>query len=107
MSLSASFSYGRPSVKHAIDSLLIAFNTYSCQAVTRQADQSLIFTVTDHEREATITKVIPFSSLRSKSILAAIIKDLHRDLNHSAGAINADCLADLRIRGARVARFEK
>lgn len=93
-------------MQDAIDSLITALMPYSCRAVCRQADQSFLVTVADLDRSTTITKVIPIASLQSKATLSAIVKDLQRDMEHAVGVMSPECLADLRIRGARIARFD-
>lgn len=93
-------------MQDTINTLIAALTPYSCRAVCRQADQSLLVTVVDPDRSASITKVIPISSLQSQTTLSAVIKDLQRDMEHAVGVLSPECLADLRIRGARVARFD-
>lgn len=93
-------------MQEAIDVLISAFSSYSCLAIPRRADRSLLFTITDRHRAATVTRVIPYRELECNTALAFIIKDLQRDLAHAVGALDGECLMDLRVRGARVQRFD-
>jgi len=93
-------------MQNAIDELITAFSPHSCLAVPRRADRTLLFTITDTVRAATVTKAIPFCNLECKTSLATVIKDLQRDLDRAVGTLSAESLADLRHRGPRVQRFE-
>lgn len=93
-------------MEHAIDALITAFNPYSCLAVPRRADRTLLFTITDTTRAVTVTKAIPFCNLECKTSLNTVIKDLQRDLDRALGTLSAESLADLRQRGPRVQRFD-
>lgn len=93
-------------MQEAIDTITAALDGYSCLAVQRHADRSVLLTVTDKSRSVAITKVIPFASLRCKPTVSSVIKDLKRDLDDAAGMMSSDCLTDLRTRGPRLMRFE-
>lgn len=93
-------------MQDAINTLIAALTPYSCRVICRHADQSFLVTVADLDRSTTIKKVIPIASLQSKTTLSAIVKDMQRDMEHAVGVMSPECLADLRIRGARIARFD-
>lgn len=65
-------------MKDAIDQLIAAFDPHACQAVSRQADQSLVFTVNDKAHGASVTKVIPLRALDCQTTLSTVIKDIQR-----------------------------
>ncbi len=93
-------------MQEAIDMLITAFAPHSCLAIPRRADRSLLFTITDRYRAVTVTRVIPLRDLGCNTSLAILIKDLQRDMAHAVGALDSQCLTDLRVRGARLLRFE-
>jgi len=92
-------------MQDAVDALIAAFNPHSCRAVIRHADRTVIFTVTDKESAATLTKVIPFTHLECETSLCTIIQNLHRDLDHSIGVLSSASIIDIRLHGARITRF--
>ncbi|KUM42893.1 hypothetical protein [Pseudomonas sp. EpS/L25] len=93
-------------MQNAIDALIDAFSPHSCLAVPRRADRTLLFTINDTTRAATITKAIPFCNLECTTSLTTVIQDLQRDLDRAVGTLSPESLADLRQRGPRVQRFE-
>ncbi len=93
-------------MQDVVNPLIKALIPYTCHAVCRSADQSVLLTVADPDRTASITKVIPIASLRCKTAFSAIVKDLQRDMEYAVGMMSPECLADLRIRGARIVRFD-
>lgn len=92
-------------MKDAIDQLIAAFDPHACQAVSRQADQSLVFTVNDKAHGASVTKVIPLRALDCQTTLSTVIKDIQRDLDHSTGHLSRGCAQDLQTRGPRIRRY--
>jgi len=93
-------------MQNAIDALIDAFSPHSCLAVPRRADRTLLFTINDTARAATVTKAIPFCNLECATSLTTVIQDLQRDLDRAVGTLSPESLADLRLRGPRVQRFE-
>lgn len=92
-------------MQDAIDNLIAALAPYPCAAVHRQADKAILITVTDLGQTVHVTRAIPVSELQSELTIETIVQDLKRDLNDAIGVLSQECVNDLRIRGARLIRF--